>query len=1203
VDEEVDVKGRVASVGLGVAWLLCAYGIAGAQTLTGQIGGTVVDGQKAIVPGATVTVRNTNTQVVRDAVTDVNGAFTITNLLAGTYDLTVTLTGFKSYQQKGVVLTATERLSLPPIPLEVGRFEEAVSVEASTVRVQTQSGERSAVITADQIETIGLRGRDFMGTLKFLPGVVDTSTREAPGWGSVGGLTINGMAQFNFSYDGVTNKDTGSNSGNYAAPSLDSIAEVKVQASNFQAEYGRTSGATIVVVTKSGTKQFRGSASYFRRNEDYNANTWDRRRSCDAAKAIGATSPNCAKPRYRYDEVAYTFGGPVIIPGTSFNEGRDKLFFFWSQNVLPRNDPAGLQNSTMPTDLERKGNFSQTVASNGNRIWIKDPLLAAQGLACNANTGGPACFPNNIIPPERINALGQSILNLFPAPNATDPTGLRQYNYQFEGITEKLRTDQVLRVDWNVQPGRTTFYSRLQFGHEVCARGYVSSGCFNLFLQNNWPQMQNSYDIDTVSVQNTLLHTFNSTMVLETSVGVNHSAQKVYALGQSDLDAVNRVVMIPGLQQFFPEANPLGLIPNFSVGGTNALPNTRAIGNFEGRYPFTATNPALNITANLTKQKGSHNMKTGIFIERVQRPAQRSSNFNGDYSFNANASNPFDTNFGFANALLGSINSYTESTSHPFAEGRFNQIEAFFQDNWRLNRKLTLDLGIRFVHIGPTYVAGQNISYFDPAAWDPNKAPKLYEAVCPGTATTCSGTARIARNPLTGELLNNTYIGKLVPGSGDFFNGMVVAEGTVPTYKNNDFLPSPRAGFAWDVAGDGKTSVRGGFGINYDRYSDDDILSLVEQPPLMLTMQTNFTTLPQLLSSQLIQNPRPVNAFTEYKPLTVYNWSVGVQRELPAKFMVDIAYVGNSNTNVSRNIAINSLTPAQLVDPKNLDPTQNNTQLKDQNYLRAYYGYSTINQRQYFDEGITYHSIQIAVTRRLSNGFSFNAAYTGTRRAGLQGWDWFRTDEANFARFTHAGGSRPHNAVFGFYYQIPQVAHYLWDHAVMRGILDGWQLSGTTTMQGGTRSGFSYGFTGAPAGDLTQGLGGSRVILTCDPNLPRNERTEARQFRTECVAPPGPLTDPNDTLYQGSALGDEWVSLGFINHDMVLFKNFGFSRYDLEFRVEAYNLFNTSQFQGVDTGAQFDFATGAQTDPNFGRVTGVRGNSNRVVQLGFRLKF
>jgi hypothetical protein len=181
--------------------------------------------------------------------------------------------------------------------------------------------------------------------------------------------------------------------------------------------------------------------------------------------------------------------------------------------------------------------------------------------------------------------------------------------------------------------------------------------------------MQNSYDINTLSSANTLIHIFNSTTILETTVGLNNSAQKVYALTQADLDAVNRDKVIPGLKQFFPEANPFDLIPNFTFGGTNALPSTRTIGGFEQRYPFDARNPTWDVTSSITKQHGKHNLKAGIFIERVIRPARRQANFNGDYSFAANASNPFDTNYSFANALLGSINSYTESTSRPFAEG------------------------------------------------------------------------------------------------------------------------------------------------------------------------------------------------------------------------------------------------------------------------------------------------------------------------------------------------------------------------------------------------------------------------------------------------------------------------------------------------------------------------------------------------------
>jgi hypothetical protein len=194
-------------------------------------------------------------------------------------------------------------------------------------------------------------------------------------------------------------------------------------------------------------------------------------------------------------------------------------------------------------------------------------------------------------------------------------------------------------------------------------------------------------------------------------------------------------------------------------------------------------------------------------------------------------------------------------------------------------------------------------------------------------------------------------------------------------------------------------------------------------------------------------------------------------------------------------------TPAQLSTRQSGSDTKQHA-TEGHGLSQASSGWGTINQRQYFEDGITYHSIQIGVTRRLSNNLSFSVAYTGTRRAGLQGWDWYRTDADNFARFTTAQGSRPHNLVIGYSYQFPDVSKWLDDNAIAKGFLDGWQLSGVTTVQGGTRGGFTYAFTGAPTGDLTQGLGGSRVSLACDPNLPRKERTFDRQFRTECVVPP-----------------------------------------------------------------------------------------------------
>lgn len=239
-----------------IAAALIVPRFANGQGLTGQISGTVADAGGGVMPGATVTLKNAGTNATRDTITAPDGTFVFPDLLAGTYDISVSIQGFKTYEQKSIVLGATERVALRTIALEVGGLQETVTVTSEATLVQTSNAARSALIEREKLEDIALKGRDFAGLLKTLPGVIDTSAREAPGWGSMQNLSINGRGSFNFSYDGVTNKDTGSNSGNCAAPALDSIGEVRVQASNFQAEYGRSSGATIIVVTRSGTKDF-----------------------------------------------------------------------------------------------------------------------------------------------------------------------------------------------------------------------------------------------------------------------------------------------------------------------------------------------------------------------------------------------------------------------------------------------------------------------------------------------------------------------------------------------------------------------------------------------------------------------------------------------------------------------------------------------------------------------------------------------------------------------------------------------------------------------------------------------------------------------------------------------------------------------------------------------------------------------------------
>jgi len=280
-----------------------------------------------------------------------------------------------------------------------------------------------------------------------------------------------------------------------------------------------------------------------------------------------------------------------------------------------------------------------------------------------------------------------------------------------------------------------------------------------------------------------------------------------------------------------------------------------------------------------------------------------------------------------------------------------------------------------------------------------------------------------------------------------------------------------------------------------------------------------------------------------------------------------------------------------------------------------YPGRGAITQRVFLDDLYrNYNAIQLEVRRRLAHGFAWAVNYTGSVTKQYAAYDWYRTPEENEARNTHknAGGlgSRPHNLKITYNWMVPGASRFMGNNVIAKGVFDGWQLSGLSTFLSGTLSNFTYNFSGAApsATTLTGGLGGSRVVIVCDPNLPRSERTFDRQYKTECVRPPGPLTNAADTLYQGTGVGagqeDARMGLGYINHDMSLMKNFSLGNGRiLQVRAEAYNVFNTTQYQGVNTVATFDFATGVQTNPAFGAISGVRANSNRVIQLGVRFTF
>src|SRR5436309_3339918 len=442
-----------------VTWfaeLACLPGISYGQGLTGQVSGTVVDQSSAAVTNASLTLTNSATGQSRTTKTNADGYFVFPELLPGIYALAAEAAGFKKYEQSEISVTATERVTLS-IGLQVGTLTETVSVTGQAATIQTESSERSGLITTREMQELPLKGRSYMGTAKFLPGIVDTANRESPGWNDLVGININGTraGTIDLNLDGITSLDTGSMTGPYLAPSIDAVAEVKVLLSNYQAEYGRSSGGTINTVIKSGGGEFHGGAYYFLRNEALNANEFFRNRD------------GLPRPQYRFNYPGYYAGGPVAIG--RFNKNRDKLFFFWSQEFLPRKYPTSLQRRTFPTAGERQGDFSDSRDQNGALIPIWDPV----------NNRVP--FAGNRVPAARIDKNGQALMNIFPQPNAVDPA--RSYNALIQATVDQPRRDSILRIDYNIGP-KTQFYWRGINDFEAY------KGEFDLVLASScWPQL------------------------------------------------------------------------------------------------------------------------------------------------------------------------------------------------------------------------------------------------------------------------------------------------------------------------------------------------------------------------------------------------------------------------------------------------------------------------------------------------------------------------------------------------------------------------------------------------------------------------------------------------------------------------------------------------------------------------------------------
>ena len=431
-----------ALVGAAVAaaFVLAAAAPLSAQTTSASVTGTVKDAQGGVLPGVSAVLVNQAQGTEQSATSDENGAFLFPYVQPGNYVLKLTLAGFQTLERTGLVVNANDRMTAGVFTLTLGQLSETVTVAGTSSDIQLRSGERAFTLQSVAMQNIAVNGRSFFGLAALVPGVVMNSDSPT----QVSNLNANGQRSNsnNMTIDGVANIDTGDNGGNMAQTNLDAIAEFRVLTASYQAEFGRAVGAQVQVVTKSGGRNYSGSAYWYARRSDWNANTWINNR---AGTPMAKSSRN---------DTGFTIGGPVIP--------KKNLFFFFSQEFQRREDPVGETRVTVPTDLERAGNFSQSVDSNGNPFpYIRDYTT---GLACSAsNTAG--CFQDGgvlgKIPANRLYAPTLAALSIFPKANTSGQVG---YNYKSQTPASAPLNQTMIRMDYQAGnnwrfTGRYMFHS------------------------------------------------------------------------------------------------------------------------------------------------------------------------------------------------------------------------------------------------------------------------------------------------------------------------------------------------------------------------------------------------------------------------------------------------------------------------------------------------------------------------------------------------------------------------------------------------------------------------------------------------------------------------------------------------------------------------------------------------------------------------
>jgi carboxypeptidase family protein len=1205
---------KVLVILLLVSVLAPAAGVS-AQTTTGSMSGTVIDATGQVVPGADVIITHEQTGEQRRGVTNEVGDFTFPALQPGSYTVRAELTGFRPIERTGNMVLANNRVAVPPLQLEVGSLAEAVTVSAVGQVVATTQTSHQAILDLKQVENLSIRGRDPISLLKILPGVSLLANDQETFGGSFATPVpaIQGVTGGNTLYvDGVNGGDGGGGGGgggNFsAATNVDAIAEVNVQMSAYTAEYGLKGGAQVNIITKHGGSEYHGSGYWYKRHEAWNATNFFNNLN------------RIPKPQYRYSTLGGTVGGP--IPRIKkINANGNKLFFFYSIDDTRLKDVNTLKFYQMPTALERAGDFSQSVRPNGTLIVVRDPL-----------TGQP--FPGNVIPANRLDPRGIAMLNLFPSPNTF---GVRGYNYVVqEPSIDHPRQQHLIRTDY-----RPTEKDSIAFKYQTF---YTKSVGINVAgASARWGLVRQRYDffVDMSKLDYTRI--INTSTILEFSTGFFSSVEDGPPEDDTALRGIQRSTypQLNRLGQFASRHNPLGLIPRAQFGNVpSADRNSSNDGGtgqitYDGRWPITGNDIAVPVSINLTHTRGKHTYKLGILREDELFGQARSGTFAGEFDFAEDANDPLNAGYAYANAVLGHARSYTESLGRVPDDRRQKTWAWFVQDTWKIHRKLTLDIGLRMYKWGPPLaMAGEGSGFsferFDPS-WGGNP-PVFFRPVL-------IGTQRRAQNPLTGEILPQTYIGLIVPGTG-YSCGVITPDNPckingIVTQDDGNYLEDadrgftepvplqfdPRFGVAWAI--NPKTVVRVSGGSFHDSAAGLYLQQGGGNVAFRHDRIIRFTDLDSYLTgsaaTSVVPNTTGVIRTDTKRPNNI-RFTAAIQRELGRNIVLDAAYVGSRTSHVLESFNHNLLPPGVRFRPESRDPTVTPTAtnpgaLPDA-YLRPYLGFSDINIASSTGRQ-TYDSLQVQMTRRFTGRFEMAGSYTWAR-----GYEHGLRQNSPLPSTMDQRDIQEHVLVASYMYEVPGGSRLFSGTGVAKAILDNWRISGISTFATGGRGDITatyspdFDFSGGgeicggiapnPTGFRTRGADGTYGAgdigqrpynVVGEIELPRGDRSIDRWFNADAIKPASGRGDVGNDC---SAW--KFAMPGFNNHDLSFFKDFRVKgNQTIQYRWEIYNVLNSVSFQTVNTAATFNPTTGAQTNPNFGKVTAAR--NERRMQMSIRYIF